>query len=229
MTSLAENVGGQVLSGNPDPKEVISLPADMISGALNVIPVVGPILSQVVDTAKDVALAFVTITQQVNQFAESLAYVSAPISQAKAKLEVKQVEQDIELEGRMGQSLAKVYETSGEIWLDVKKILASFAEPLVDMLALALPFIREMTSFFANFLSNSNESFQGFNTLINVLLAAGGLPGLFLSGIRMWRAYKQEEQNTGGKDEIVRDIFKDIIRTDLATPFARTMPSGIGV
>lgn len=228
MTAMVENVGGQVLSGNPDPKELVSLPADVISGIMNVIPVVGPILSQVVDVAKDVVLAFISITQQVNQFAESLAYVSAPISQAKASLEVKQIRQDIELEGRMGENLAKVYETSGEIWLDVKKILASFAEPLIEVLAISLPLIKQLSSFLVDFMNNTNDAFSGLSILTESLLAMGGITGLLIQAVRIYRSYKKEEQDVKSPDFLAK-TFADLIAVERALPTAKTMPSGIGV
>lgn len=228
MTALADNIGGQVLRGNPDPKELISLPADAISGMLSVIPVIGPVLSQVVDVAKDVALAFVSITQQVNRFAESLAYVSAPISLAKANIEVKEIQHDIEMADRMGDSLSKVYETSGEIWIDVKKILATFAEPLIDTLAVVLPVFKYLSSFLVDFMNNSNEGFTALSMITNSLLAMGGITGIGISLVRLYRAYKQEEENHKSL-EVVKQTFAELINSERPMPNIKTMPSGIGV
>jgi len=210
--AISSDLLGPALSGGKgtDPIQAITAPLDAMATLVNIIPTLGPIISFAIDAFKDLVVGINLAVGAMNKFAEGIAYVSGPIQQAQANLSVKQIQTDIGLNDQYGERLAKIYESSGEIWLETQKTLASIANPFIDMmvpmLEEAVPIMRQITAFF----KHQDEAAGRTGQVMSGILGLGGPVGWALYFIRMWNQVRQLEDNSKLDTELQLDIFRSV-------------------
>lgn len=215
--AIANDALGPALSGGKgvDPVSAVAAPLDTISGVTQyvgdaVAPGLGTIISAVIDSFQQLVTGIIKAVQSVNSFAEGIAYVSGQVQTAKGGLEAKQIEADIGLNDRYGERLAKIYETSGEIWIETQKTLASIATPFIDLLVPILQFVNEIMPKITAFVNHQDEVAGVTGTVLAGILALGGPLGFLTAGIRLYNHWYDEKNNSTIEKEIQLDMFRTL-------------------
>lgn len=118
---------------------------------LGLIPVIGEVAGAMITAFESVANWALKLAESFNKLTVSLSDYSKDIQGAMANVELATIQQDIRMAERLGPDLAKVYEESNMIWLDIKEILMDLAEPLLAILVPVLEMIRDFINFIKPF------------------------------------------------------------------------------
>jgi hypothetical protein len=147
----------------------------------------------------------VDVIQGFNALAERVAPFSPEISQAKASLQIKEIDFASNVATQSGGQLGRLYEASGEIWLDIQSILYEISRPFLSIIVPAVETLRDFIKGVMSFSAMVRDMFVSFGQLLTIFTgndwtqAKTDFINDFLSAIDKWW-YGKSDKDTVESD-----------------------------